>query len=626
MYSSRSNLRGGSGVGKQYPSPYLQIAGTKLPMTVRELFEQCEYLATMDPLISAIIEKHSLYPVTDIFFLSANDNVTKYYKELLLKKKKMREFLVTNNKDLYTYGNSFAEVRFPMIKYLSCPSCGYMDAAKNMRHLYTFRNFNFIMTCPSCGARQPAQVMDKYIKSPEGISLINWSPNFIDIKYNMANHKRIYYLSLPPDLKNAIMVGDRETIEDVPSAYIQAAKEGKKLRFPEGQLYHRWRPSISRKMDGWGIPLLFPVLTSTYYMQVLRKAQESIAHHQLNQLWLISPSTSDPAGSPLTTANLKHWQWQMQDDVDRWRGDPNHIILSPLPVQHQAIGGNGRALLLHPELKLLYEIISGALGTPYELIAGTMSYSGSNTSLLMLEQMYASSRVDMLNLIQFIVDQISDGTGQPKAEARFTKFKMADDLQRSGMYISLVEKGLLSEKTLAEEIGFDLAEEQDRMEEERTRKTEVQRQEAIGRAHVDGESQYTAAIYQTKAQNEMAQAQQSFQEGADSPTRMEFVPPPSADKPEHGDAASMPPGATYYSENADDDGYEAKRTAAYIRKLEPADAQLELQRLRYRNSKLHSAVLNQINGVRETRNLNNPNQYQTPLVKPPRREDRPGLQ
>ena len=43
----------------------------------------------------------------------------------------------------------------------------------------------------------------------------------------------------------------------------------------------------------------------------------------------------------------------MEEQVKKWRNDPNHIGIFPIPIGYQELGGNARALMLTPEMKFL---------------------------------------------------------------------------------------------------------------------------------------------------------------------------------------------------------------------------------------------------------------------------------
>ena len=197
-------------------------------------------------------------------------------------------------------------------------------------------------------------------------------------------------------------------------------------------------------------------------------------------------------------ADLRNWAKQVEKEVARWRFDNNHIPIMPLPVGHQTIGGDGRALLLHQEIRIWSEQIVAGMGVPQEFIFGGLSWSGSNVSLRMLENTFLVYRQQLLKLVRWVVHRVSMFMNWPAVPVHFTDFKMADDIQRKQMLVNLSTMNKVSDRTLLDEMGLDYVNERKQLEAQFKYDKEYQKQMLISQAEAQGEAQVVSARYQKK--------------------------------------------------------------------------------------------------------------------------------
>lgn len=196
------------------------------------------------------------------------------------------------------YGNSLVSLGFPFKKYLKCKRCKYQEEALRCKDRWVFTNYQFRLTCPKCGDIGDATTEDVYIKNADGIKLNRWNPEDIEITYNDITGKYTYFYTIPATVKNDIIIGRKDIVADVPQVFIQAMKEQKGVIFSKDNLFHFKRPTLAHQDRGWGIPLLLPVLKDAFYLQIMKKAQESLLLEHIVPLRVLFPqaggSTSDP--------------------------------------------------------------------------------------------------------------------------------------------------------------------------------------------------------------------------------------------------------------------------------------------------------------------------------------------
>lgn len=511
---ARNRGRTGEGqqVGLRYPSPFFDIAQTYLPTSVKNLFKWTRFYFLTNPLINSVITKMAEYPITGLSYDTKHENLKKKWKNILEESLDILSFLIGVGLDYYTYGNCFVSIAFPFRKYLKCRSC--KESTIISKASYKFRNFQYLLVCEKCMAHGPAIVVDRPIRSLTGVKLLRWGPENIGINYNQITGETTHVYEMPMTMKNDILIGKPEIIERIPMQFIEALRLNRGIEFHKDSLFHLKRPNLAEQDQGWGIPLPMPVLKDTFYLQVLKKAQEAIAEQRIVPLEILFPQPSTSVGEPYGMTDLSNWATKVEEEIARWKFDPNHIPIMPLPIGHQLIGGDGRALLLHQEIRLWSEQIVIGMGVPIEFIFGGASWTGSNVSLRTIENLFLKYRRQQIRMIQWIVRRIATYMGWPIVDIHFTDFKMADDLQMKQTYLQLSQLNKISDRTLLDEFDLDYMSEKKQIEDQFRYDSEYQKQTMVAQAEAQGEAGVVSARFQQKIQEgQMGQMGQMSPDG-----------------------------------------------------------------------------------------------------------------
>ena len=493
-----------------YPSPFFDVAQNYLPKTIKDTFDWCLYYQLTNPLINAVTQKLATYPITDLVYEDDNPGVVNLYKDLFEKQFLMRTFLIEVNLDRYTYGNSFVSVSFPFKKILVCKNCKSDYEAKESG--YKWKGFKFHLKCNNCGHYGPAEVRDEPVRAHKQIRLIRWNPKNITIKHNEITGRSEYYYSMPRHIKNDITLGKPSTIETIPQAFIDALAKKKAIMLDEDKLFHSKRASISRDPSdsGWGAPLILPVLKDIFFLQVLRKSQEAVALEHIVPMRVMFPQVTTDGSNPYAHINLQDWQSEVTTQIKKWRQDNNHIPVMPVPVGYQMIGGQGRSLLLHQEIRIYNDQIIAGMGVPTGFFYGEAQYSGASVNLRALENEFLGNRQDMLRLIEFVRDRVCAFLDIPSLPVKFRPFKMADDIQRASFDLNLANAGMISRRAFLQSRNYDIDTESDLIEEETKAFAKVQREQQLRSAEAQGEAMLIQTRYQVQAQQMQMEAQQQM--------------------------------------------------------------------------------------------------------------------
>lgn len=641
------------GYGVRYPSPFFDVAQQFLPDNVHQLHLWCRFYFLTNPIVNVACQKMAEYPVTPLVWETEDEELMRLYEGLenLLR---LRQFQVEIGLDYHVYGNAFCSVFFQLEKYLVCQNCKERYRASKNRSLYRWKNGRFHLKCTKCSHEGWADQADTYPRNARGARLIRWNPENIEIKHNEITGTSRYYYRLPRSVVNDVKLGDPSAIESLPFQFLEAARAGRALLFHPDNFFHMKRPTIAQKDQGWGAPLIYPVLKDAFYLQVMKKAQESLLLEHVVPLRVIFPGpTTGGNDGPFGAYNLQNWKAKIDAELSIWKRDHNYIPILPMNVGYQQLGGQARALILHQEFRIHAEQMLAGMGIPVEFVFGGLAWSSSNTSLRALENTFLGYNIERLNLTRFVVDKVAAHMAWPKVPFRFEKFRMADDLQRAMFFFQLNQASKLSDRRLLEEVGEDQDKETERLGAELTKQIDTQRRMQLASADVQGAAGLRKSRYDAKAQELTMRTQASVQAdiqqeqaalGVQPAAPQGAAPGQPAQQPQPEQAASaaqapaaaepagdaaqqapgMPEGATAYDENAQapnaaagptamaglespiqpgmggvDLRYLAQRAAAYLRTVrEQAGGQTmhqELEKMQLENPPLYGLVTQLMN-------------------------------
>jgi hypothetical protein len=561
QYSS-SSFRFGALDGRhnafRYPSQWWDVAHMELPSSVQSMFKWCRYHVLVNPLVSSVTKKMASYPITKVLVnetgVSGFDKKKKKWEDFLFRTINVNRFQVEAGLDYYTYGNCITSIVYPFHKYLECGECKEKRRIKQLRagKDWKFRDFVYHYTCPACKHNGPAKVHDVFYKSYKDIRLVRWNPADIRIDHNPITQSTEYTYKIPSKIRSKVMRNDRRYLEETPAKFIDAIKAKRGVILTEENVFHfkAPTPSIGGGDDGWGYPPILPAMKDSFHLQIMKKANEAVMLEHLVPLDIIFPATGDANANPYTSVNLSDWKKRIEHELQRWRTDPNHKPILPLPVGYQRIGGNGRSLMLTNEIRAHSEHIVVGMGVPQEFAFGGLSWTGSSVSMRMLENQFLSYR-DMHEhfLKHFLVPNVSRFMGWSEVSISMKAFKMADDVQNKQLLLSLNQMRKISDQTLLAEFDKDALSELRLIEQELRRGLELSRLDANQKARIQGEGQVTMAKYQTEAQGVQAKGQmrlrkemQAEQPGQPQPGQQPGQPQPGQPQPGQQPGGGQPPG------------------------------------------------------------------------------------
>lgn len=587
----------GRGNTLRYPSPWWDLAHMRLPTTVKHLFQWCRYHAVVNPLVASVVRKMAAYPVTDIV-IDAEDSVgfdkhIKRWEDFLFRVANIPSFQVECGLDKYTYGNCLVSIFYPFHKYLTCKNCKKKTRIQRLSYKtdWFFKNFEYHLRCSSCRHEGEASVTDEYYRSYRDIRLIRWNPADISIDHNPITLHSQYFYTPTPKLVMKVKKGDQSYLETLPHHLILAIKTKKPFRLVSENVFHfkAASPSMGEGDGGWGYPPILPALKDSFYLQQMKKANEAVLAEHMVPLDILFPASTDATSNPFTTINLSSWKSRIETEISKWRNDPNYKPIMPLPLGHQRIGGNGRALMLTQEIRVWSEHILAGMNVPTEFVFGGLSYSGSSVSLRMLENQFITDRVQLEYFLQhFLIPHVAAFMRWPEIDIHMKQFKMADDMQARQLLMSLNQMKKISDKTLLSEFDRDSVAERNIITQELRASRDMKKLDAVMNAQIQSEQQRIMSFAQHGMQEELQKLQQQGapQQGAPGEQNVNVV----------------------------------EMAEAWAKKLANMDQQQQtatLERMKAEMPQLYQLVVEKMQGVKaET-------QEPLPEQRPPRRQDSP---
>jgi len=477
-----------------------------MPPTVKELFRWCQYFFYKDPMIGSVVTKIAEYPVTNFIYNADQKHVRDAWENVLEDTLNLKPFLIEIGLDYFAYGNAFVSLNTPFMRWLGCPECKHMHKLANPKFQYTFRNYEFTFECEGCHQNVTGKIIDRSIRDKSGINFVRWDPRNIDIHYNPITGRSKYRYKIPNKIRKAIQNGSREILVDIPEVFLLSLKKKRDIALSDQNLYHFKRPTLAEQDMGWGKPLIIHSMGRMFYLYVLRRAQEAIALQRIMPLEFIFPQ-SNGSEDPYQHVNLSSWQGTVQEEIRNWRTDPNYISVVAVPLGFERLGGDGRALLLGPEIEVTNKEITGGMGVPLEFVFGGLSWSGSSVSLRTLENHFLMYRRLLLRFVNWTKNKLQLYLGLPDVDIGFTEFKMADDIQRKQIVIQLNAANKISDHTMLTELGFDYDDEISMIEKETEQRNRIQALTQKAQTEAQGEAQILQAKYQARAQEAFQEAQ-----------------------------------------------------------------------------------------------------------------------
>ena len=469
-----------------YPSSFLTLSDTQIPKTTSEIFRWCKYFYTFDPIIAGAINALAAFPISEIYIEDKEDSSTndesdalKTYKRVFFENLKIYNLLVGVGIDYFLYGNAFI-----------------------FGEMYTNPNTNEV----------------------EWQNMIRLDPDRMIIDYNPVTQEKIFKWKVPGRIINIIKnKKPMDQYNKIPVVIRDAVRDNKAIVLNPKNIYHFARPTDSFGDNAiWGTPVIANVMKLLMYRNVLRQAQEAIAREHIVPMRVYYIQRTD-SYNPISDWN--NVATSFASELMRTVRDPNHKVVSPVPIGVINVGGEGRQLLVTPEIEQVQNEILAGMNVPREFIFGGVSYSGSSISLKILENQFITYRLLMKDFMQnFIIKNMAKARGEwmngkddaMMVQVKMVDLKMQDDVQQKNLNVELNRTGKVPDSYMWKALGMD----PDRIK-------AMLKKEAENKIEEDAELQLKQMDVQFKIQQKQMEQQIALEN-----LRQKLMPQPEMAQPE----------------------------------------------------------------------------------------------
>lgn len=482
-----------------YNNPHFDYLTEMLPKDIKQLFQWCEIVYNSMPVIANGVRKLINYPVTDFSFISDSEEIRKRTRDLA-RIIKLKSIMLDFGSDYYIYGNVFRTIYLPFHRFLVCTSCKTKMAIDHCE--FKTHKRRIVFRCPTCMGLRACEIEDVPTYDSENIRIVRWDPKQIELSHNPITGSMNYYYELPKTFVKAVTRGDITVFRDTPKIFIDAALAGRNVQLGSN-FYHAKTPGMAGYASGWGIPPLMSTLKGYMYIAVLRRAAEAIGMEHITPQRIVFPQGTGST-DPCVMSSMERWRKEITQSFERWRMDPNYIMMAPYPTGMVNIGSQGRQLIPTEEIKDARMEMALALDIPPGLIMGDTSIQNSAVSLRILENQLTPYVSQLTEFANWLIHQINAHMNREYCDVELVPFKLADDLMNKQMLMQAVGT-TISRTTLQEIFNLDPDRERERMAQDQVNDSRMQSEVE----HKIQREQENAAALAIDAEQSMASGQPS---------------------------------------------------------------------------------------------------------------------
>lgn len=457
-----------------YANPAYDVSSQFLPRSFTDLLKWTRFIIVKSPTTTEVLRKMATYPITEVTISTPKKSLKDRYEEIF-ESVRLVEKLSDGGFDYHAYGNSFTSMYFPIDRYIECPSCktSYTSRKALDQRFAIWKNWKFEGECPGCSNKVIFERRDIKSKDISRINIIKWKPDNISLNNNPITGEVEYYYKIPSDVRRKIMTGDPHFLCTVPWEMIEAVRLQRDFKFSPGTIHHMKSLSMGDFIEGFGVPPLLSHYSTVFYMQCLKKANEAIALEHMNPLRMIFPQQGSGAGDPLSMMSMGNFTGQVKNQLKKFKQDPNHVLIAPVPIGVGNMGGQGKSLLVTQELQFAEEQLLMSMGVSRELLSGTTNWTSSAVGLRLLENNMNQYVRKLRRYLKWIVKQITAYLGMEEVEVDFVPFELTDNEPMKQLYFQMQQAGLISDDTLLEAFGMDPDEEAEKIIQSQIKKAET---------------------------------------------------------------------------------------------------------------------------------------------------------
>lgn len=466
-------------LARSYPDPFDTWSTLMVPETVSEVLKWAEKLWIRNGTYSRACKRVVSYFLTKVKVTDCSDSEREQYEDFLANILDVMSVLTDCGEDLLAYGNSFSSLIVPFRRMLRCEKCGTEWPIRRVEYKFQGRKFHW--TCGNCNHHNHTEKpVDRRVRDKHKLRIKRWNPHHIRIRVHPISDRKEFYWAPPPMEAEKVKEGDPFYLNEYPWEMIEAILDDKLFQFNEDVIYHMADESLAGiNANGWGLPPILHNFHQAYYIQLAKLYNEVLCQEYIVPFRVLSPAEtpnvrgSDMAGGG-SRVSMGSINKHLTSMLKKHRRNPGGWHVSPVPVQYQALGGEGVNLNTYDHISAATDEMLNAIGVPVELYKGTLNLQTLPTALRLFEQTWPHLVAAFNGWLDWLMDRLFETMGWEKAKARLQSVTWADDIERRHIIMQLMAAGKVSSEAVMSPLGLDYDEELEKIFDEQRRGTEEQ--------------------------------------------------------------------------------------------------------------------------------------------------------
>lgn len=588
-------------------NPFRTYSNYIYPRTIDQVLIWAQWFWDRNAKYRTVIQKVISYFVSGINVTQTNENESSDtdavadVKAMLIDQYDLLNLTNKVGVELAALGNVFVSCEKPITRMLLCPTegCNWMMALKQLTKgvEYDWNGKQFIGICPKCHKHVVYKIHDQETTDSEGrkVKFIFRDPQDIRIQYNRLTDSFMYYYKMPDDIRNAIMRGDPVYLLNTPQVFLEAAPEQALIEFREEDFFAARTYTLScldKRYKGWGLPLFMPSFDNMLRLQHLDKFNEAVTLDYIAPTRIISPQPQnlqagmgDPNRAPLSGNVFRSF---IESSLKRVKENPTTWIVSPVPVQYQMMGGEGKELAPVDLMEWYVTQFNSDTGIPQEFRQTTFQVVAPSMGMRMFERQWRPNTKPMDRFVRWAGQHVCDVEKAENMRVTLDITSFVEDDMNKQMRFQLMQGGVISKTETLRSIGIEFEDDL------KTRIGEMKKeQELMQKEEKDAQDrEMIGGVIPPSAINGVNQAQAVID--------AQMAPPQDPNAPA-GPAAPMAPApAAAPAGNPDSEGggaplgsvwQQAQDEANRLYTLPPDVRRRELVNMKAQNQELHAAVI-----------------------------------
>jgi len=474
-----------------YPPPWDDYISKRVPIAIRDALYWCEYVVMSNQLLNASLRRLVSYFITEVEITEVERKEQERIKDYLYDTLFLDTILFAIGMDYLTYGNSFVSVYNPVIRVVTCPKCkfvtNFLPYALQRDSDFSYNHGEFKLHCNRCG--YTGAWITRCLKNTREdlLNVIRWNVHDIELNHDPFSGRVQYIWKIPAEYKGPIESSSALHLAYAPDSVLSAIETNSDYLFDFDQILHLYEPALAGlRVYKWGLSPILANFRQTWYIEVLKKANQTIAYDYILPLRIISPETrgiGPEFGDAALIADFYGVNNQLASILQSWRKDPSGWYSCPFPIRYQVIGGEAARIIPQALIEQANIDLICGLNLPVEFYRGNLTVQGSTIALRMLEGCWSSISKLFNRFLQYLANVLSSEFSWDTFKMKLARPSTQDDINRQIAKLQLAAQGIISLDTGLKGIGVSYPEELRKKTEEEALAAEesMKLQEQMGR-------------------------------------------------------------------------------------------------------------------------------------------------